>query len=1277
MFLSEERVQYALSLVFADLLDFCVLTISFLNRKGIKILWKITWKDFERRSKTIVGNINRHKALADVEAVVSRMDDMGCWRKEDKGVIQAFQMRELIRWLNPVDCQYHLEISQRSRTIGTGEWFLNHSEVLEWKNRQTSILWLHGIPGHLKSLPVDNNDGVAQRILVFFFCDTTIPENRTSIAVLRTIISQLITKLPVYVEVAFQSMLRSGQQRATSFEVLLQLFREILKGNSGHHIDMVLDAWDECEDGGETPVLAELLKQAKDDDSNFQLFVSSRNEPDIREHLFSERQIRLTPSLVKEDLRLYVSARLSQSRLGFFRSKDYQSCLVTKVVDKSNGQFLWVKLVVESLLKATFHWELKEIMNDLPQGLDKAYSRVLKRLSLEPPRRQDAAVRLLQWLACAERVMSTKELGAALAIREGDTDADPIGQVIDLCGFIKDVCGSLIELRDPLTTSAERTVRFVHRTFKGYLLSPTSQSDQDEVSISKFKVQRVHANRYMSDTCITQLSFRSLSKAVAAEGKIQIAFPFLDYSSNFWATHLSQSGMPDGNTMRRVFDFVRSSGFQSYLERQGESKSDVSQITLLQSQLNTWISKCGALDHQMKSIADCFKTQYAQAVAQNEARFGSEHVFTLNSLFQLANLTHIFGDWAEAKPMYERVLDGRMKHFGEENQQTLDSMFQLATVLARLGELEESQRLHSKTLDHRRKILGPIHAGTLLSEDGLAHTLNRRNLLDKAETLSRETLRTKTRVFGHDDIRTIYSANNLAAILKDIGIAHQKDQNRQMSNDAWQECEALSLKCLSVREAVLGREHPETITVVNMLGIVTRHLGRPEESEEFNRRALHVRLKLFGPESPHTQRSMRNLLSALRDQCKDQEVSELEARLERSLKSNPIFHFIGIYAAIIGIVIGTVTLSAIIATAVYMRCCRRRRSTSPPPEKSSELDIQSPAKDGATIHCTEPPVEGTGITVRSLFTINYNTHYLSKNISVHNTSDNNMSDNNASNSNTSEEVFRCPNCFPASTQSEQPRTHNTTSANKNNNTHDEPLIWRHDFMQSVRIYPEEPPLVPHEFLLSLPMSGRAIPFQRLRRDYGAFLSSAPARKHRRNKNKKWIMRKTPEVSAWFAEHAAGAARHLGKELSHLAFIRRPENFFLRPEPTPWLDAVRDVVASSWFPDGTITAEQLAWEIVQYGDAPDDRVAQLLERDDWIRLRQRVENDLEELDNKLFWLEKGERVRIRKAIKAFRDYWFYKGDRHKGRRGLLPRPELWSLGRGKPGSEERRMRFPGI
>ena len=61
-----------------------------------------------------------------------------------------------------------------------------------------------------------------------------------------------------------------------------------------------------------------------------------------------------------------------------------------------------------------------------------------------------------------------------------------------------------------------------------------------------------------------------------------------------------------------------------------------------------------------------------------------------------------------------------------------------------------------------------------------------------------------------------------------------------------------------------------------MLGIVLRHLQRPEESERHHRRALQARQKIFGPNNIHTQRSMRNLGSVLRDQGKIDEADQIE-----------------------------------------------------------------------------------------------------------------------------------------------------------------------------------------------------------------------------------------------------------------------------------------------------------------------------------------------------------------------------------------------------------------
>ena len=172
--------------------------------------------------------------------------------------------------------------------------------------------------------------------------------------------------------------------------------------------------------------------------------------------------------------------------------------------------------------------------------------------------------------------------------------------------------------------------------------------------------------------------------------------------------------------------------------------------------------------------------------------------------------------------------------------------------------------------------MGTNDPDTLLSEDGLAKVLREQSFLDKAEALSRATLIKKNRVWGENSLESVLTMDNLAASLKDIGLRYNEKGDNALAMQAFWECETISQKCLTVRETLLGEDNPQTITCVNMLGIVLRHLKRLEESERFHRRALQTRLKLFGPNNPHTQRSMRNLGSVLRDQRKNHEADQIE-----------------------------------------------------------------------------------------------------------------------------------------------------------------------------------------------------------------------------------------------------------------------------------------------------------------------------------------------------------------------------------------------------------------
>ncbi|CAN9346536.1 unnamed protein product [Alternaria alternata] len=62
---------------------------------------------------------------------------------------------------------------------------------------------------------------------------------------------------------------------------------------------------------------------------------------------------------------------------------------------------------------------------------------------------------------------------------------------------------------------------------------------------------------------------------------------------------------------------------------------------------------------------------------------------------------------------------------------------------------------------------------------------------------------------------------------------------------------------VTVRQEVLGREHPDTLVSVDKLGLVLLGQGRYEEAEAMQRRALEGSEKVLGREHPHTNISLK------------------------------------------------------------------------------------------------------------------------------------------------------------------------------------------------------------------------------------------------------------------------------------------------------------------------------------------------------------------------------------------------------------------------------------
>ena len=722
---------------------------------------------------------------------------------------------------------------------------------------------------------------------IFFFCDANSAPRNCSVALLRSLVAQLLAQNPELADMAYQIQVKSGQPRATSTTHLIRILQSLLDTNEKlAAITIVIDALDECSDMEESGVLNFLLSLVGKVQPKLKLLLSSRAEPALRDILKDYQKLSITPEKTHADIETYIHTTLKSSNMATFQQGRLLSHITEKLTSKSNGQFLWVRLMLHELRKVTFVREIEDILNDLPAGLQKAYLRIFHRLTMEPRRRQEAACALFCWLACTERPLSLAELECALALRLGDQSLEPAAQMVNLQILLDEVCGSLVEV----VGNESPVIRFVHVTIKEFLVAPSHLWETDNPALLRFRIDSNASHAYLASICITQLCFPEVKQISVREErhKVQTKCHLLSYASMFWATHLSKSGQPTQELLRQVLWFLDSKNMEAYLEWYSQQKTTAQSITLLQSQFTAWVSKLSAGDPRLELTINRFR-EYFENTAQSRAeKFGQDSPEHLEGVHQLATLLHSAGDWEAAEKCARKCAEARERLLGLDSPLTMESTFQLGSLLRRLGRVAEAAILHTTVLEGRRKVLGTYHPDTLETEDELATTTKEIKRFEQAEQMSRETLWRKTRHYGNDHERTAATKNILASILKDKALTLRESGQELLTVETLKECEELCLSSLQIRTMAFGEDHPEVSTTCNMLGIVTQLLGRLEESEEWHQKTLMARQKIFGPDNPHTQRSMRNLINTYTKQFEIDKSKRMRKRLAASLQKNPV-----------------------------------------------------------------------------------------------------------------------------------------------------------------------------------------------------------------------------------------------------------------------------------------------------------------------------------------------------------------------------------------------------
>ncbi|KAF9234572.1 hypothetical protein BU15DRAFT_65568 [Melanogaster broomeanus] len=292
--------------------------------------------------------------------------------------------RELLKWLDGLNCTVKHETTHALRRRTTGEWLLNEELYMDWRNSSIRFLWLGGKPGAGKSVLasaiIDNlSGGLADNgTLAYFYCDFRNPRSTSTMEVLRSLTVQFLRKLQSdWLSSKPFSELVTRKEEGAGPPVDIGTLSDLLRHAAGLHQRpmIVVDALDECDDLSK--LLDGLLKL--DADGHCRVLVTARPLHSIIRSFAGRPSISLGDRVdaVRKDMRLHIDTELASRDKLKTLSHDLQEEIRVALMEKADGMFRLVQLQLDRLNGCWSLGDLRDALDTLPATLYETYGRML------------------------------------------------------------------------------------------------------------------------------------------------------------------------------------------------------------------------------------------------------------------------------------------------------------------------------------------------------------------------------------------------------------------------------------------------------------------------------------------------------------------------------------------------------------------------------------------------------------------------------------------------------------------------------------------------------------------------------------------------------------------------------------------------------------------------------------------------------------------------------------------------------------------------------------
>ncbi|OBT53414.1 hypothetical protein VE04_05677 [Pseudogymnoascus sp. 24MN13] len=364
-----------------------------------------------------------------------------------------------------------------ARVGNTCEWILKREEFSAWGvAADPQLFYITGSPGIGKTMMstflVDELQKKVERApgkaLAYFFCDDKNQDRKTPIAILRSLIWQILLQRNELFDSIKPDFNTQGNTIVESFSTLWRILRGMLRDERAGEVFILIDALDECDKSKELLICIRELFQSSPtaQAGKFKFVVTSRPEDDILEELRDVgSRLLMNSTSINDDLSKYIDSeveRLDNRKKYTLRVKEMISTALKK---EAGGTFLWVSLMVADLEKEQLMSTVELKLNRLPKELNETYSRILNE-NISDEMRENAQFLLFSMVA-ARRPLTKIEIATAFAVW-ADPSA-PLGQNVEEYMDIWSLCSSIVYI-DVAANDADSTVNFCHQSVKDFLL---------------------------------------------------------------------------------------------------------------------------------------------------------------------------------------------------------------------------------------------------------------------------------------------------------------------------------------------------------------------------------------------------------------------------------------------------------------------------------------------------------------------------------------------------------------------------------------------------------------------------------------------------------------------------------------------------------------------------------------------------------------------------------------------------------------------------------------